>query len=417
MDVVIVGAGLAGLAAADRMNKDGLEVCILEACEQPGGRVRTVDSGFPGAPFELGAEFIHGKRNITWDFLSRAKLTAQPVGQKQWIFDNSGLRPEDGESSEAMDGLNSAKLKGQDLSLEEYLKTRPVRHEWLLRQYVEGFFGADPKRVSMKWIQASQAEDEESFRIEGGYGRLVQWFANHLAKRGVSIHFNTVADAVRWRKNRVDVVAQAPEGQRSFHAHQVLVTVPLGVLKAPSGALGAIRFDPAIRSRETPLAGLEMGKVIRVQLRFEEPFWTDMVGSGDFGFVYSRTGLLRTWWPAGSAPVLTGWTGGVNGLGTVDIIEAAVKDLCAIFDRRPRELKQLLRDWRFHDWRTDPFSRGCYTYTTVGNMHSPSKLARPRLGTLFFAGEALVEGGPQGTVHGALDSGVNAAERLYSALS
>src|SRR5437899_3282523 len=92
MDVVILGAGAAGLAAARKLAGNGVNVIVLEARPRIGGRMATFQSSTAGAPIELGAEFIHGARNTLWGYLSAAGLKTKEVSDRHWLYSKGMLQ-------------------------------------------------------------------------------------------------------------------------------------------------------------------------------------------------------------------------------------------------------------------------------------------------------------------------------------
>src|SRR5262249_5085662 len=121
------------------------------------------------------------------------------------------------------------------------------------------------------------------------------------------------------------------------------------------------------------------------------------------------------------APLLTGWVGGPSALRLATqspraTVEQALDLLSRMFRLPRQELDSLIASWHFHDWQTDPFSRGAYMYVPVGECATPEKLAQPVSGTLFFAGEAT-EMRFAGTAGGAMKSGARAAQQVLAALS
>lgn len=98
------------------------------------------------------------------------------------------------------------------------------------------------------------------------------------------------------------------------------------------------------------------------------------------------------------------------------VIERALKSLSTIFKMNAKELERVLEGAYFHDWQSDPFSRGAYSYGKVGAVEAEKILAEPLDDTLFFAGEAMDTTGNNGTVHGAIASGKRAAKQILRGL-
>jgi monoamine oxidase len=168
-----------------------------------------------------------------------------------------------------------------------------------------------------------------------------------------------------------------------------------------------------------------MGKVVRVILCFRERFWQDLRGTSDsrplgkLSFLFSRDNLFPTWWTQmpDASPILTGWSPAKSaeqlaGLGKNAGIEKAIESLSSLLHVEKSEVQAQLSAAYFHDWDSDPFSRGAYSYVKVGGEGCQQTLGSPVSNTLFFAGEATDITGHNGTVHGAIASGQRAAREI-----
>jgi monoamine oxidase len=168
---------------------------------------------------------------------------------------------------------------------------------------------------------------------------------------------------------------------------------------------------------------------VRVVVSFSAPPWATLGGGGDeaerlarMSFLQTRGAPFHVWWTAYPlrVPVLVAWAGGpaaeaLAGLGVDEVAAAAVTALAdSLGVARRRVSSRVLAAWT-HDWQSDPYARGAYSYVRVGGVGSPRRLARPVEGTLFFAGEATEEE-LSGTVEGAIASGLRAARQVERAL-
>jgi len=195
------------------------------------------------------------------------------------------------------------------------------------------------------------------------------------------------------------------------------------VLKA-----GAVKFDPPLTSKQRALACLEMGAVIRVSLRFGERFWENVKGAdgkslAELGFLFSEDPHFPTWWsqlPA-RTPVLTAWSAGPagernSGMSSDVVAARALDSLASILGFDRTRLGGLLVAAHTHDWQSDPYSRGGYSYVAAGGARAERELAAPLEETLFFAGEAANHEGHNGTVNGAMMTGYRAAREILEHL-
>lgn len=419
--VLIIGAGMAGLAAAGVLVEAGVPITLVEARERFGGRMCTLNGEPEAPPIELGAEFIHGERLSSWQFIRAAALPVHAVPDKHWRFANGKLSLEEEFWGELSALLSRAGDGGRDQDVQSFLDqasgASPAARK-MVRAFVEGFHAAHADRMGTRALARAEAASERDhadrlFRVTPGYSSLVDWFVQRLSSAQSSIHLNTVVQTIRWRPGRVEALAQTTVGPRRFEATRAIVTLPLGVLQATGP--GAVRFEPELVEKQPAIQGLAMGHVVKVVLQFRLRFWPQ----DNFGFIHAQDEALPTWWSDERGPVLTAWTGGpgaerLEGEPEEDLVNSAVKLAAQLFGAEVQRTKELLVAARWHDWSRDPFSRGAYSYTPVGMIDMPERLAAPVAETLFFAGEATDANGEQGTVHAALDSGRRAAQEVLS---
>jgi monoamine oxidase len=213
-------------------------------------------------------------------------------------------------------------------------------------------------------------------------------------------------------------------------AARVLVTVPLALLQASPDERGAIEFTPALPAdKQDALKKLEMGKVVRLTMRFRTRFWEDVKATGSskslggMSFLFSDDEWFPTWWTAmpSKVPIITGWAPfrsaeRLSGRDHAFVVESGVKTLSRLLGVPQNEVHDLLGAAYFHDWQSDPLARGAYSYGKVGGAGAHKVLAQPLEDTLFFAGEATDVTGSNGTVHGAISSGQRAAREILATL-
>ena len=418
--VIVIGAGIAGLAAAESLARAGRRVTLLEARHRVGGRMHTILGHGGTVPIEIGAEFIHGERVCTWQDIQAANLPTQRVPDRRWCFAHGKLAEEPAFYNELQSVLGRLGTDGPDQDLESFLEHTPglsASGKVLARDYVEGFHAAPADRMSIRGLAraeaASEQDGEDQFRLADGYSTLVQKFSQHLWSLGVELWLETVVRGIRWAAGDVEVLAQTSHGAHAFRASQAVVTLPLGVLQA-RGPEGVV-FEPALVSKEEAIRGLGMGAVMKLTLQFRERFWP----VENFGFIHAEGAPLGTWWSDQRGPILTGWAGGPRAErlargGREALVAEAVDCLARFFQVDAAQVRGLLVGAFTHDWLGDPFARGAYSFPPVGMADMPGVLAAPVEGTLFFAGEATDTSGDLGTVHGALASGRRAAREALA---
>jgi monoamine oxidase len=441
--VIVIGAGAAGMSAAVELAEAGFAVSILEARERIGGRMFTQRDPAIDAPIELGAEFIHGKPQETWKLLQAHNVPITEVDGDSWCVTENGLTSCDffSDVDKILEKMSEHdpdesflyflercfSSDGHDTKLEE-AKRRAIR-------YVSGFNAADPGLVGTQWLvkemrAEEQIEGERAFHAGNGYADLVAIFRERMAKNRVSIETETVVERVKWKAGAAEIFAPSPRGAVTLAAARVLVTVPLGVLQADAGNIGALEFVPGLPARKREaMRKLEMGKVIRVVLRFRHRFWDDIRPTkskdlSSMSFLLSDDEWFPTWWTTvpRKLPLLTGWAPfeageRLSGKSCDFVTEKSLETLHHLLGVSKEDLEGEFEAAYFHDWQSDPFSRGAYSYGKIGANAAQEELARPLEGTLFFAGEATDLTGNNGTVHGAIASGQRAAKEIVQSFT
>ncbi|MCS3801516.1 monoamine oxidase [Chitinophagaceae bacterium OAS944] len=417
--IIIIGAGAAGLMAARILSAAGHTVTVLEANDRPGGRIHTIQPAGFTMPIEEGAEFMHGKLPLTMQLLKEAGVQYQAVAGKM-IQVKNGRWSDQEEFVEGWDELmdRMADLK-EDMTLADFLQQyfRDDKYAALRKsaqRFAEGFDVADQQDVSVFSIREEwMNEQEEQYRIPGGYNQLITYLQNACKANGCVIHTSSVVKTVRWEPDKVQV--GTANGQ-TFTAQKLIVTVPLGVLQAPAAHSTAVVFEPAIDTQ--PFQQIGFGAVVKVVLQFSAPFWLEY--RKDIGFLLSEE-AIPTWWTQlpDSVPVLTGWAGGPQAARFKDtdeqtIIEQALQSLANIFSMQVEQLKGLLTASHAVKWQTNAYSLGAYSYSKLHTGTARQMLNEPVNDTIYFAGEALYNGEAGGTVEAALSSGSSVCKLLSS---
>jgi monoamine oxidase len=428
MRVIVLGAGVAGLAAAVDLAKAGLEVDVLEARDRAGGRVWTRDVPGCPRPVELGAEFVHGKDRSFTRLLHRSGLQPKAVPSTMWWSEGGRVRPLK-HGWKRLDAL-FGRIPRDARDVGHWLgraKAGPLDAA-LARTYVHGFEAAPLGRMSAPTMRTSVDEGHDHARLDGAYSQLVARLVADLGRAGGRLRLQTPVREVRWRPGRVSVRAEGEAGA-GWTAQAAVVALPLGVLQARGGP-GAVRFRPGLAARAEALRAVEPGHVVRITLWLRPDAWAKgpipavmRARQGRaFGFLQSARDEFPVWWAQAPHPVLVGWTGGpaarrLGALPDAAIARRALGALAELLGRKPEQVRELVVSWHLHNWTADPFTRGGYSYATAGAEGVPSLLSQPLRDTLFFAGEHTA--GPQllGTVPGALETGRRAAQQLSAALA
>jgi len=416
--ILVIGAGIAGLAAAQQLHRAGHGVEVLEARERIGGRIHTSHL-WQDAPMDLGASWINGFEGSPLGDLARSigLRTAQTRYDNSIAYGRSGkpfsasdeqrveqLRKrikrvlsaaQDGATDQSLQaaveaGLDWDSLKMSDRSLAELLLNSIYEHE----------YGGSTQQMSAWWWDDDGDFDGGDVIFPDGFGAI----AEHLAK-GLSIRLGQVVQRIAWDDAgvRVDV------GQ-ILRADRVIVSVPLGVLKA-----GAIEFAPKLpATKRRAIEALGMGVLNKCFLRFARTFWPTDVDWIER--VPERRGEWTEWVsfarPTGK-PVLLGFNAAdfgrqIESSSDTQIVAGAMRALRGIYgDAIPMPLGQQITRWA-----SDPFALGSYSFNAVGvDPKMRDDLAASIDKRIYFAGEASHRK-HFATTHGAYLTGLRAAREL-----
>jgi len=424
-DILVLGAGNAGLAAARILAEAGRSVLLLEASSRIGGRILTVREG--DEIIELGAEFIHGRPPELWSLLEEAGLDTYEIDGPTIRFENGGLSatpavasPED-ESVPVLDRLEG--YVGPDISFSEYLDQQQVPEELRASAigYVEGFNAADHRIIGVHSLGLQQAAEDEiegdrPFRVRDGYDKLPQYLCDKFLAAGGQLHLSTLVKRVEWSASQVRISGSVAGQPVTHTANQAVITFPLGVLQQR-----AVEFvpvpPPVLEARR-----LRMGNARRFTMLFREKFWVspdqDPANNGDFSFLFSFGSVPPVWWTPLPHPsnTITGWVGGpraelLANLTPAMLGEAACEALGEIFAIEAEDIRSELIGTYSHDWQRNGLAFGSYSYVPAGALDACSKMTLPVDHTLYFAGEHTDTTGHWGTVHAALRSGIRAAQQ------
>ncbi|MEP6763956.1 MAG: NAD(P)/FAD-dependent oxidoreductase [Gemmatimonadaceae bacterium] len=430
-DVIIVGAGLAGLSAAQSLLKAGKRVLVLEARNRAGGRVWTRRDEHTSYPIELGPEWL--EHDGEWRQILNAVSADVTAADGEFLeringefFDRSDRQHEMGELVAKL--KNVVDVRG-DATLVDALDALRLDDDWSdarrqLLSYVEGFHAADPARISARWL----ARVEETEPGDASQSHAIPGLSNGIdtlvAKVGAdNIRLETTVIGITCERGLAEVDAITANSRVKFRASGVIVTLPLAVLKLHSENEGAIRFTPPLpQSKQEAFGLIETGNVVKVVMVFDKPFWKKRRELDEALFIMAYDEVIPTWWTTNpvDAPVITGWLAGPkavlqNGWQRGDIVPASITtSLAGALGVSHDVVKQHLRAVHSHDWLNDPFARGAYTYVLAGGMDAHKALAEPIEETLFFAGEATCGDGHNATMEGAFQSGRRAAREVLA---
>jgi monoamine oxidase len=418
-DVLVIGAGVAGLTAARELARRGLSVTVVEARDRTGGRVHTIRD-FSGHPVEAGAEFVHTAKAETWPEIRLARLAVQKCALTRHGMFNFGGRTRmlpwfllhPGAWSAFPILRHLARTRPPDMSAGDFINHHGYRGyarllaEMVFTSHIPGI--AD--EIGLLGLLEDRVIDLYTgslHRVRDGYDRLV----DHLA-RGLDVRLRFPVATVSWTPDGVTVAAT--DG-RALSASAAIATLPLGVL-----ASGAVEFVPPLpESKRQAFTHLVMGPVMKLLLRFSAPFWPTWLAN-----LTCATGPVTLYWPTldggRRAPaVLTAYCTGPRAahlslLPEDEAVAVVLADLARLFPGVDPGSRLIAT--RRIDWSTDPFARGGYTFARPGGRGARDRLAAPNTRALFWAGAATTTSTIAETVQAAYVSGLRAASEVLSFL-
>jgi monoamine oxidase len=413
--IIIVGVGASALMAAREL-KNKFHVIMVEAAGRVGGRIQTLHDPAFSQPVERSVEFIHGDLPLTMEIIHNSKISYKAVSGKMYRSENGDWKQQDEFAvgwKKLMQRMNELK---EDVTVEDFLNKNfaGAEHGELRKsvcRFAEGFDLADTKIASVLALREEWMEEEdEQFRIPGGYDQFVKSLEDECRNGGVEIYLNAPVKKIEWKKNLVKIITA--DG-KIFEGNKAIVTVPVTMLQAQQDF--SISFEPSIDSYFEAAKKIGFGSVVKVMIEFSEPFW--LKEKHDLGFVFSPQ-LIPTWWTQSKEScLLTGWAGGPQARKTEvkpdeEILANAIESLAGIFQPGRQQIEKLMRAFHVANWRNDPFTKGAYSYNTIETREAKEFLAEPVFDTIYFGGEAVYTGSSPGTVEAALTTGKNIANKI-----
>ncbi|HWB34205.1 MAG TPA: NAD(P)/FAD-dependent oxidoreductase [Candidatus Paceibacterota bacterium] len=421
-DIIIVGAGAAGLMAARELSKAGKKVIILEARDRIGGRIYPLPAEEWGYEAMGGGEFVHGEAPITRGLLKDIGAHTDSNADGQWwsvadgelkVFD--GPIPHDPVLVEKLQGITA------DVTLESFFNEHFSDSQYddlrkMVYRRVEGYMAADPKKASTFVLRdevlSKGGDGHGNSNIAEGYGALIRFLETECKSAGVEFLFQKVVRTVEWERGEVRITC---EDGSTYEAERAISTVPLPIYND-------IVFKPEIPTKINAVSEVGFGTALKILLRFKNEWWLRARNQNLeklFFMLCVDPAPVQAWWTQYPEPrtVLTGWLAGpkadaLSEKSDAEIIELSLASLSKTFDVSVDTLRAEMLNSKVICWNKDPYAKGAYSYSTPQTAIALQELLKPVEDTLFLAGEAIYTGEASGTVEAALASGLAAAKKI-----
>ena len=412
-DVIVIGAGMAGLKAAHDLQSKGLSVIVLEANNRIGGRIHTTKEFDPEFAIDLGAELVHTTTTTTWELINSQNL-------KTIRLVNDEDRDKSIDLTDFRDFFKA--LKDKEIpspkpteDILSYLKRIEAEPE-LIRE-IEAGFVVDTENLDKvsafavlnrfdQMIKDGEMVGEKDFKIFGGYGQIYNILAEKL-----HIELSKPVTMINWENNEIEV--HTTDGN-VYKSHKIVLTIPVAVLKKQN-----IQFVPQLPEDKTKaIESFGVCDIVKIFLKFDEKILTP-----DVNMLDAFEDDIPVWWKATitadenyKGEILVGWVSADKArklytMSQDEIIDVAIKDLEKKLNKTNlKPVKSLVQIWK-----DEEFSLGAYSY--IPAQASPDiieDLAKPIANKIFWAGEATDPN--YATVNGAYCSGKRAATEILETM-
>ena len=404
IDVAIIGAGAAGLGAANALKGSGLSVLALEARDRLGGRSHTILPA-PGVMFDVGCGWLHSADRNSFVAIAATLGFEIDKSRPPWRDESVNVAFPPRERADFIDALDDFYERCEDASDAAY---DSVASEWLepgnrwnpmidaISTYING---CELDQVSVYDMDAYE-DTEINWRVSRGYGALIAAYG-----AACDVALNTNVTRIDHSGTRVKIETS----RGTLTAAKVIVTVPTNLI-----ADEAIRFFPALPAKVGAARGLPLGLADKVMLALEDDPQA-LPKDGNLRGATMRTAMGSYHLRPFGQPSIEGYFGGrfaqeLEDAGEGALAAQSIDEIVALLGSDYRRKLKPLASSR---WAHDPFARGSYSHAMPGCADCRAVLAAPIDDRLFFAGEAT---SPNffSTAHGARDSGERAAREVMA---
>ncbi len=395
-NVIIIGAGAAGLYAGYILNSKGISFKIIEASSIYGGRLGK-STNFADFSIDTGAQWLHGRNNVLGDLIKKTntKITKDESDSAYWF--NNQLVTSLPESTDIFEGKNLP-----DISYKDYAQQKGLGNEYkYIVENIAGDQGAAASRLSVFGNNKDEENwnsGDDDFKFEETFFDLIDKQIASVIKQNIVL--NTPITKINYTDNSIIITAN---NGNTYTADKVIITVPITILKS-----NAIQFTPNLSSNKiNAFQKIGMDAGMKVFLKFNSKFYNENIIGGKFSAAYADDSVGKI----GTSNVLLAFVMGeqaeyLTSLGSdTAITNTLLQELDAMYNG---QATATFIASSVHNWTNHPYIKGAYSYSTVGMGDARLVASQNIDNKLFFAGEAMNTNGHHQTVHGACETGYKA---------
>jgi monoamine oxidase len=440
-NVIVIGAGAAGLYAADILRVKGIKVTVLEASSQPGGRIRSLRNqtdvqyqSFNNAsqadfPIELGGEVVYGSNSSWGKIISDLSLPTVEVDPNapRYILDNQAKTGTDWNSDTDWNAVQNfvkgvPNYAGGDTV--QGAAAVSTRAQTLLNSQAGNYYGSTSDRIGASGLAESlKLSKRDAKQLMTRANPWQDIIISRFSEMIPGIVLNTVVKKIDWGSTLITIT---DTNGKEYTTSKVIVTVPLSILKS-----GEITFTPGLDATKTSALGkFKMDAAMRILLDFKTNFWgldSSYIWGGSTVPQYFNSGLGRSRFFRSMALTIYGQKAEqLSALSDYNKVLTILAELDAVYQgQATRFIRRDLDNtndntnllYLIKDWTKDEFIKGGISYPLVGTTNEDRKnLSLPLADKLYFAGEATDIEGESGTVSGALNSAVRVVEEIVKSI-
>lgn len=449
-NVIIIGAGAAGMYAADILNAKGINVIILEAANQMGGRIRSLrnqtdNQGLFGQdtrlefgsdfPLELGAEAYYGSDSIWGKSVQNQNVTTlelSALGTDRYVIENLVKKATDWGGDADFNAVenfvnNLPNYSGGDQTIKQAAGVS-ARGESLLNAQVGNFYGSSIDQIGIKLLAEDlklRAHDKKFMMLKAN--PMQDFFLSRFSLITPLVQLNTAVSSINYSGDQVSI---KDKSGNEYKANKVIITVPLAVLKS-----GDISFSPSLPGDTTSaMAKFGMAQCFRAVIDFKQNFWgvdSGYIWGGTYTPQYLNTGVGRSEFSRTLSFTINGSAAAsLSAMSRDQQINAILAEMDSIYAGQATKYvrKAITKDSEgndvegaiiaaIKDWTKEDYIKGAYSYPLVGATAADREiLGRPVNGKIFFAGEVTDLNGDAGTINGALASAERVTQEVINSI-